>query len=102
MSYGDFIATLEAEWEPEAGFLWKARQGQFDAVGLERTLKKLQSLVIEESADVPRRLVSLLWYMPLFLHWQTDRVRRSGGNMNSYARAVASVSNEIERILGVP
>ncbi len=102
MSTADFLASIEAEWEPNTGFLWKARQGQFDAIGHERTVTKLRSLAIDEAADVPRRLVSLLWYMPLFLHWQIDRIREAGGDIISYTRAITSVTNEIERILGTP
>jgi hypothetical protein len=84
------------------GFLWKARQGELDPVAFERTRQKLQNLRIDETADIPRRLVSLLWYMPLVLGWQTDRVREEGGDVQSYMRAVASITNEIERLLGTP
>ena len=50
----------------------------------------------------PRRLVSLLWYMPLFLTWQTERLRELGGDLGAYVHAVSSITNEIERILGTP
>jgi hypothetical protein len=98
----DLIKSIEIEWEFENGFLWKVRQGQFDPVDFERTRKKLQSLMIDETENLPRRLVSILWYMPLFLSWQTKRVREAGGDIESYARAVSSITNEVERILGTP
>jgi hypothetical protein len=102
MSYSDSIAAIEEEWSLESGFLWKARQGQFDPVEFERTRKKLENIVINDSENVSRRMVSLLWYMPLFLNWQTERVREAGGDTDSYAQAVTSITNEIERILGTP
>ena len=102
MSRSDFIASIEAEWSLDSGFLWKVRQGHFDSAGFERTRKILESMTIDESANLPRRLVSLLWYMPLFLSWQTERVREAGGDTESYAQAVTSITNEIERILGTP
>jgi hypothetical protein len=102
MTNADTITSIESEWEIDTGFLWKARQGLFDPVAFERTYQKLQNLVFDEATDVPRRLVSLLWYMPLFLTWQTDRVREVGGDVQSYTRAITSITNEIERLLGTP
>ena len=98
----DSIASLEAEWELDTGFFGKVREGQFDPVAFERTQKKLQSMVIEGAADIPRRLVSLLWYMPIFLSWQSERVRKMGYDVNSYIQAVTLITNEIERLLGTP
>ena len=102
MSSSDSIASFEAEWDLDTGFFGKARQGQFDPLGFERTHKKLQNLVIDEVADIPRRLVSLLWYMPLFLSWQTERVQEKGGDVKSYIQAITAITNEIERLLGTP
>jgi hypothetical protein len=86
----------------DTGFLWKVRQGEFDAAAFERTCQKLQELTIDEAAEISPRLVSLLWYMPLVLGWQTDRVREEGGDAQSYMQAAASITAEIERLLGTP
>lgn len=51
---------------------------------------------------IPRRAVSLLWFIPVFMEWQTERVRACGGDTRAYARAVSEATNEIERLLGVP
>ena len=40
ISNADSIASIEAEWELNTSFLWKARQGQFDPVAFERPYKK--------------------------------------------------------------
>lgn len=102
MNNSDAIASIDAEWEIDTGFFWMARQGLFDPAGFERTLNKLQALRIEENAEIPRRLVSLLWYAPLFLSWQTDRVRESGGDVQAFTQAATLITNEIERLLGAP
>jgi hypothetical protein len=102
MNYTDFIASVEAEWEPDTGFLWKARQGNFDETGFNRTRSKLQALSINENAQLPRRLVTILWYMPLFMSWQSERVRESGGDERLYKKAVVAITNEVERLLGTP
>ena len=68
----------------------------------ERTLRKLSSLSIAEEAEIPRRLVSLLWYIPLFMEWQTEQVQESGGDAIAYEQAITLMTNEVERLLGLP
>ena len=102
MSYEKEIEALESEWAPEDGFFWHIRQGEFIPGEFERTLKKISSISIGEEADVPRRIVSLLWYVPLFMQWQLERVRENKADEVAYAAAIARMTNEIERLLGVP
>ena len=99
---GDAISTIEAEWAFEGGFFWDLREGIFKQEEFERLTKKLSSISIPDDDRVPRRLVALLWYMPMFMQWQTDRVRENGGDVAAYENATTIVSNEIERLLGVP
>lgn len=102
MGYENAIAELEAEWSPEDGFFWRVRQGQFNSTEFQRTLGIVSSIAIGETAEVPRRLVSLLWYAPEFMRWQEDRVREQGGDAVAYAKAIVAMRNEVERLLGVP
>lgn len=88
--------------EPEEGFLWKLRQGRFIEEECRSFLDKLASLTCADDECIPRRLVSLLWYIPLFMEWQTERVLECGSNQFDYSKAVTSIRNEVERILGVP
>ena len=48
------------------------------------------------------RLVSVLWYVPISMEWQIDRVRENGGDIAEYMAAIATFTAEIQRILGVP
>ena len=59
---------------------------------------------IEEPSALalPRRVVSLLWYIPAFLGWQRDRVAEAEGDLDALDRAEVEIRNELERILGVP
>jgi hypothetical protein len=102
MSYEKEIAALESEWSPEDGFFWCVRQGHFTPSDFERALKEVSAISIEEGADVPRRVVSLLWYIPLFMQWQVERVQENKGDVKAYTTAVTKMTNEIERLLGVP
>ncbi|MCX5747315.1 MAG: hypothetical protein NT062_33020 [Proteobacteria bacterium] len=96
------IETLEAEWSPDGGFFWELREGRFAASGFERALAKLRAITIEEEAVLPRRLVSLLWYIPLFMQWQVERMREGNGDLTAYTHAATLMENEIARLLGVP
>jgi len=99
-----WIKAIDSEWDLEGeAFLYQVRQGHFDPAGLERILKKLRAISIEPSAtELPRRLVEVLWFMPQFMEWQRDRVRKKGTDPHTYDVAVILVRNEIERILGLP
>jgi hypothetical protein len=96
------IAALEAEWEPESGFFWRIRQGMFVDADYQRALSKVRAISIPEDIDIPRRLVSLLWYIPLFMQWQMERLRDAGADLEAYTMAATAMSTEVERILGVP
>lgn len=102
MSYEKEIDVLESEWSPEDGFFWRIRQGHFSPSDFDRALKKVSSVNIEENAVVPRRVVSLLWYIPLFMQWQLERVQENKGDVTAYTAAITTMTNEIERLLGVP
>ena len=102
MNDGQMIETLESEWEPDVGFFWQIRQGIFAENEFRRALATVSSIEISDSHVIERRVVSLLWYIPLFMHWQTERVAEAGGNVESYAQAVSAMTNEVERLLGVP
>jgi hypothetical protein len=96
VSYDAEIAALEAEWAPDDGFFWHVRDGRLDLVGLERTKAKLARMAFDDASQLPRRLVSLLWYVPLFLEWNRQRHPADHGGV------VDDLSKEIERLLGVP
>lgn len=102
MSYEKDIEALESEWSPEDGFFWRVRQGHFAPNDFERALRKVLAINIAEDANVPRRVVSLLWYIPLFMQWQVERVQENKGDVTAYAKAITAMTNEVERLLGVP
>jgi hypothetical protein len=102
MSYEIEIEILESEWSTDDGFFWQIRQGCFNVGAFERALKKVAAISIAEDFDLPRRLVSLLWYIPLFMEWQVERILENNGDMVAYTKAITIITNEIERLLGVP
>ena len=102
MTYEPEIELLESEWSPDYGFFWRIREGRFDTAEFQRALQKVATISIAEDAELPRRVVSLLWYIPLFMHWQIERVKENGGDPMAYAKAITAMTTEIERLLGVP
>lgn len=102
MTYETEIEAVESEWAAEDGFFWRVRQGHFLLSDFERAMMKLSKITVGEASELPRRLVSLLWYIPLFMQWQVERVEEMKGDVSGYMTAIARMTNEIERILGVP
>ena len=102
MTYEREIEALESEWSPDDGFFWRIRQGRFDHAKFQGALQKLAILSIAEEAELPRRLVSLLWYIPIFMQWQVEQVQENGGDATAYAKAITAMTNEVERLLGLP
>jgi hypothetical protein len=102
MALENFIESIESEWEPEDGFFWKIRQGNFETAGVHRALSKFAAVPSLTDQPIPARLVSVLWYVPIFMEWQLDRVRENGGDTAEYMAAINKFTAEIERILGVP
>jgi hypothetical protein len=96
------ISAIEEEWEPETGFFWRTRQGDFRKEDFERTLGKLAAVPSVTEQLVPARFVSVVWYIPIFMEWQRDRVRECGVDPTEFERATIKLTNEVERILGVP
>jgi hypothetical protein len=101
MDMKQLIERLEAEWGSD-GFLGQLRLGKFTSEGAARFLLLLREIDIDEQVAVPKRALSLLWYLPSFLAWQRERVEEKGGDMNVYAHFLTDVLNTLEDVLGVP
>jgi|SRR5665213_478292 len=96
----NLIAELEAAYDLDEGFLGLLRGGHFDSLARDRFLHLLEGVDLGTSAVIDRRLVALLWYVPLFMQWQQERL---DDEEKSYLlAAIDQVTNQLERILGVP
>ncbi|AFE03524.1 hypothetical protein COCOR_00497 [Corallococcus coralloides DSM 2259] len=91
---------LEAAWSDEDGFLVQLRMGNFDSAKAGALLTMLKRMDLGEGGPLERRVVSLLWYLPLFMSWQHERVEPK--HLSELAKVEARVTNEVERLLGVP
>lgn len=101
MDISQIILQLELEWDVD-GFFYAVRNGCFDEERGQRVLELLRHLTLDRDALLPRRLVSLFWYMPQFLEWQIEGVAACGGNRFAYEGFANKVLAAVEDILGTP
>jgi hypothetical protein len=102
MNVEDIIQRLDLEWDQPDGFLGRLRAGDFDSPGLERLLNILESIKFEDEQTINRRIVALIWFIPLFMTWQRERVEEHGGDSIELDAAFHRILNAIYAILGVP
>lgn len=96
------IRRLEALWDLPDGYFFRLRQGDYDPAGADAVIEVLRSIPVEDDVLLPRRLVSLTWWMPTFMEWQEERVAEKGGDVEALARDATRVRNLLDEILGVP
>ena|ERR1700722_14308309 len=98
----EHISAIEAAWEPDDGPLWKLRQGEVDVEKIDALLRLLDDIKITDDDVLPRRFVSLVWYLPIFFEWQRERVAAEGGDVRIFQTMSNRVVAVVQRLLGVP
>jgi hypothetical protein len=102
-STGLWIEFLESAWNDPNGVLVKARDGEFSPVEGKAFVERLRRIEIGPGSEIDRRLVSLLWYLPQFLEWQTERVTQSDPTVAlPYMQFSNAVLELVSNVLGVP
>ena len=94
------IFDLEQFWE-NSGFFGRIRSGIFDEDCAERVIDFLTNLQLT-GTHINMRIVSLIWYVPLFLEWNRERVVNAGGSDAEYRAAATRIQSAIQSILGLP
>jgi hypothetical protein len=101
MDFNAIIQLLDSEWDTD-GFFDRLRNGTYDIGQAQEVLKILQTIKVNENDALPKRLVTLLWYLPSFLGWQVVRVAEAGGDRAAYEKFITKVYNVLEEVLGTP
>lgn len=78
------------------------RQGVFDEVGCSRLAELLCDIEVGQDSVLDRRFVSLIWFIPVFMRWQEERIVENGGDVKRYRDAVSAFDDVIVAILGAP
>jgi hypothetical protein len=100
--YAAAIFELERFWEAPNGYFYRLRQGDYDPQGAAAVDKLLNSIEVSEDSELPRRLVSLAWYIPMFMEWQIERVEKAGVDTVALRRDIDRLLAAVEKLLGVP
>ena len=96
------IELLGQEWEIEHGFLGKIRHREFDPEGLERLLNLLEIVQNDGEELIDRNLISLIWFIPLFLEWQKPSFVAAGKDIAPLQSAINKIMPIMYKILGLP
>jgi hypothetical protein len=64
VSFQDAIRCLEDAWDFPEGVFFRLRQGDYDPEGIDEIVKFLRSLAVDDDVLLPRRFVSLTWWIP--------------------------------------
>jgi hypothetical protein len=89
------IEQLKPEWDRTTGFFGMLRIGILDESAFERVLKLILSINID-GKSIDRRLVTLLWDIPLFMEWQSERMNAS---VLRYAQVKSVIYEAVHGIL---
>ena len=101
MNAVEFVDWMDLQWA-EGGILSEARDGIFREEDGRTFVERLASVDIADGSLVPKRLLSVLWMLPIFLHWQRDRVAEFSGNLKLYDQFCSRVTNVLGNVVGVP
>jgi hypothetical protein len=102
MTMDELVERIDGEYDRDQGFVGRARDGVFDAEGLQRVLVLLRACPSASDGPIDGRLVRRLWIMPWVIEWQAQRLSREGKPAESFYRAGEAIFRELERILGMP
>jgi hypothetical protein len=100
--FAGVIHRLEELWDFPDGYFFRLREGDYDPAGADAVIDALKSIPVEDDVLLPRRLVSLTWWMPTFMEWQKERVAEEGGDAKALEQDATRVRNVLDEILGVP
>jgi hypothetical protein len=104
MNDGELAALLEAEFDLETGFVGQLRERKFVPLAQERFLDLIESIDLGANEQLNRRIVSLLWMLPLILRWRVDDFRSIGRDVTGLERVVDRVEAALmaPKALGAP
>jgi hypothetical protein len=96
------LEALDLAWDDETGFLGILRSGRFDSELASKYLLLLNSIDIEEGEALNSDFVRLVWFVPIFMEWQVERVLERGAERVELIRWTDRIRERVMEILGVP
>lgn len=91
---------LEHAWRE--GFFYNLRYGNFVQDQYEELKKDFNNIILEDINYSDKRLISLLWVIPIFISWQEERLEKKGVMKATFSEISDFFYTQCERILGLP
>jgi hypothetical protein len=101
MEQSVFYESIAMEWEHETGFFERLRSKKFSHAAFDRLLNTLRGFRFS-GEPIEFDLVSKLWYIPIFMEWQTENIIEDQLTLESYEIKKNQIMEQLESILGVP
>ena len=92
---------LDQCWDYDNGFFGQLKQRIFDNKLFDKLIAILRDIHFEDEETIPKRVVSLLWFIPLFMEWNATGVSDQISK-DDYNNCSTLIENELIRILGIP
>jgi hypothetical protein len=98
----DIKQEFREAWED--GFFYNLRQGIFNEYQYEKLRSVLERCVLHLNASdtIDKELVKLIWFTPLFVDWQRERLLEKGVDESTIRRASNYFFDRCQEILGLP
>lgn len=101
--------AIQEEWDliPD-GYFFKLREGIMDEDRHIRVLDLLKEArnIIKNSNEkvIDREFVKVVWFIPIFMIWQEDRISKLGDTLGEVYRGqwCPAIENIVSEILGEP
>jgi hypothetical protein len=94
MKIADSIKLIENEYDLETGAIGKLRWLEYDQAGFERLIAILKDIENDDDPKIDKRFVSLTWYIPIFMIWQTRSIKNDSSavkEINQYSEKIAHI-----------
>lgn len=101
MNLEKIIAELEKEWDISGIFYQLRYDGSFDPEKFEKYITLIKSIEIN-GKQIDRKLVSLLWFLPVFMILQKERIIENGFDVKHLENAINEITTVLQEKLGVP
>ncbi|WP_327105845.1 hypothetical protein [Nonomuraea glycinis] len=98
----ELLEALDLTWDDETGFLGRLRGGEFVQELADAYIELLGEVDPVEDEVINSSFVKLLWFMPIFIEWQIERVVEAGTPREDVERVLDLATTRIMDILGVP
>jgi hypothetical protein len=101
----NLFLKIGESWEEPDGFFYMLRDQHVDFQKGNALLELLGHLDFDEHERIEKYKISLLWYIPIYMEWQFERLKdfeKDKEILSKYSNLQGLILNEVERILGTP